>query len=105
MICRWDQDFLGYQFSVIHRNTRMMAGVDALTRQFGPLIRIHYFIADIINRRDMDLQPLAYQARIFHLSAIAKLSAPNMATPYTPIITLLFTTGTISTIFVPTTSA
>ena len=52
----------------------------------------------------MDLRPLAYQALIFHLSATAKLSAPNTATPYTPIITLTYTTGTISTTFVPTTS-
>ena len=33
MICRWAQELLGYQFSVIHHNNRMMFNVDALTRR------------------------------------------------------------------------
>ena len=47
MICRWAQELLGYQFSVIHRNCRMMADVDAFTRMFGPLIATHCSIANI----------------------------------------------------------
>ena len=45
MICRWAQELLGYQFSVIHRHKRMMADVDALTRRVGPLIATHCCIA------------------------------------------------------------
>ena len=86
MICRWAQELLAYQYSVIHRNKRMMADVDALTRRFGPLIASHCYIAKLLHRRDVTQRSLAYEASYFHSSATAKLVPPNTALPATPIV-------------------
>ena len=76
MICRWALELLGYQFSVIHRNARMVADADALTRRFEPLIGIHYCIANILRHRDTVWRPLAYCHNIFHSCITARLCAP-----------------------------
>ena len=60
MICRWAQELVGYQFSMIHRNKLMMNDVDALTRRFGLLIATHCYIAGMLHRRDITQQPIAY---------------------------------------------
>ena len=38
MIGYWAQELLGYHFTVVHRSSRMMVDVDALSRRYGPLI-------------------------------------------------------------------
>ena len=45
MVCRWEQEFLSYQFSIKNIIKRMMAEVDALTRIFGTLIAQYFMIA------------------------------------------------------------
>ena len=41
LVCRWDQELLGYRFTIIHRPNRMMADVVSLTRRYGPLITMN----------------------------------------------------------------
>ena len=65
MVCRWAQELLGYQFTVVHRSNRMMVDVDALTRRYGPLIAMHCMVATILRQRDFKLKPLAYDSSIF----------------------------------------
>ena len=50
-LCRWAQEILEYQFTVIHRPYRMMANVYALTRCFGPLLDKNSAIDYIIIER------------------------------------------------------
>ncbi|MGH7955061.1 MAG: hypothetical protein ACREOZ_03790 [Gloeomargaritales cyanobacterium] len=38
MVCRWSQELLGYNFTVLHRPERMMRDVDALSRFYNGLI-------------------------------------------------------------------
>ena len=59
MVCRWVQELLGYQLSVIHRHACMMADVDSLARRFGLLIAIHSCIAAILHAQDKTIRPLA----------------------------------------------
>ena len=49
MICRWAQEFLGHQFSVIHRHNQMKVNIDALTRRFGKLIATHCCIVHVLS--------------------------------------------------------
>ena len=77
MICRWAQELLGYQFSIIHCHKRMMVDVDSLTRRFGPLIAYHCFIAAILYCRDKQHRSIAYQASSFHSSATANIIPPD----------------------------
>ena len=53
MVCRWAQELLGYQFTVVHRPNRMMVDVDSLTRRYGPLIAMHCMLSNILHRRDV----------------------------------------------------
>jgi len=43
MICRWAQELLGYDFTVIHRKASMMIDVDGLSRRFGNRITRHVY--------------------------------------------------------------
>ena len=69
MICRWAQELLGYQFSVIHRNKRVMIDVDALTRRFGSIILSHCAIAEVLSLRDTERRHIVYSASMFHICA------------------------------------
>ena len=86
MICRWAQELLGYQFTVIHQSCCMMVNVYTLIRQFGPLIVCHCLIANIFYTRDNYLRPLAYEASYFHTSATSKLTLPTMVFPISPVL-------------------
>ena len=86
MICRWAQELLGYQFSVLRHINRMMADDDALTRQFGPLIAANYYITTVLHRRDEYRHSLAYERTCFHSNAATKLTPPNVTMPDDPII-------------------
>ena len=92
MIFRWVQELLGYQCIIIHRNARMMADVDVLTRWFGPLIGTNYCIANILRSQDTVRRPLAYFHNSFHSCITAKLCAPIKPSPCAPIITSDFMT-------------
>ena len=65
MVCRWAQELLGYQFTVVYRSNCMMIDVDSLTRRYGPLIAMHCMVARILRQRDFTLKPLAYGSSIF----------------------------------------
>ena len=41
MICKWAQELLGYNFSIIHQSSTMMLDVDTLSRRYGNLIGTH----------------------------------------------------------------
>ena len=50
MICRWAQELLCYQFSLIHHHNQMIVDVDAFTRYFGKLIATHCCIAHVLSK-------------------------------------------------------
>ena len=60
MICRWAQELLGYHFSVVHRPSKMMQDVDALSRNHYSLVSQHLMIAAYLHHHDSDQRPLAY---------------------------------------------
>ena len=66
MIRRWAQELLGYQFSVIHRENKLMRDVDALSRRFGKSITSHILISSIFHYRDIINRPSAYKRKNFH---------------------------------------
>ena len=94
MICRWAQELLGYQFTVVHRCNRMMADVDALTRRFGPLIATHCCIAGILHKTDITARPLAYESASFHDSPTARLTPPSTLHVTAPTLTSTYLTST-----------
>ena len=78
VICRWAQELLGYNFTVLHRPARMMADVDALSRRFGKLIATHLSIAAIMKTRDITNRPFAYDASTFEsFSRLRKKPSPQ----------------------------
>ena len=62
MVCRWAQERLGYNFTIVHRSNTMMVDVDALTWRFGHLISHHIDIADLLSSHDHAKCPRAYTA-------------------------------------------
>ena len=72
-ICRWAQELLGYQFTVVHRSYKMMMDVDALSRRFGPLIAQHCAIAYMLHSVDVGNRPHAYDQQMFTLHGKAKI--------------------------------
>ena len=86
LVCRWAQELLGYQFTIVHRPNRMMANVDSLTRRYGPLIAIHYIVSSILYHLDNVTRPLAYEPTTFYNSATAKLTPPVFSAASTPVL-------------------
>ena len=76
MVCRWVQELLYYQFTVVHRFNGMMIDVDSLTQFYGPFIAIHCMVSTILHRRDITAKPSAYNCSISFDSATAKLPPP-----------------------------
>jgi hypothetical protein len=87
-VMRWSQELLGYQFSVIHRNNRMMIDVDGLTRRFGPLIAQYCMIASILSQRDRAHRPMSYDPELFVSSKTARVCNPEL--PILPLLTTKF---------------
>ena len=85
MVCRWAQELLGHQFTVVHRSNRMMVDVDSLTRRYGPLIAMHCMVATILRQRDFTLKSLAYDSSIFYTCPTAKLPFKTVTLDITPI--------------------
>ena len=59
-ICRWAQELLGYQFTILYRSYKMMMDVGALSRRFGPLIAAHCAITYILHTVDIKNKPEVY---------------------------------------------
>ena len=86
---RWSQELLGYCFTCIHRPSRMMRDVDALTRGRhidGPeasISSVGLFVdysntAEELRRHDILTRPLAYQADTFQ-SQPFKILPPTLS--------------------------
>ena len=99
MVCRWAQELLGYQFTVVHRPNRMMVDVDSLTRRYGPLIAMHCMVSYILHRRDVVHKPLAYDRAAFLDSKTAKLTSIGCEQSPTPILFNGFITQTCTAYF------
>ena len=65
MLKRWAMELLGYNFAIIHRPSRMMTDVDALTRRFEPHYSRYNNIAAILSHIDKQNRPLAYNPSTF----------------------------------------
>ena len=68
----------------------MMVNVDALNHRFGPLITTHCKIAQLLHEKYSILQPLAYEASTFHVSATSKVTPPLMNILSTPVLSSAF---------------
>ena len=60
MVCRWSQEMLGYNFTVVHRESRMMEDVDALSRIYDSDTATHCMIASSLKAQDSTIRPDAY---------------------------------------------
>jgi hypothetical protein len=62
---QWAQELLGYCFHIVHRPARMMADVDAFTRQYGPLITSYLRSAVTMDDECRAQRPAAYAPSMF----------------------------------------
>ena len=60
-VTRWAQELLGYDFVVVHRCSKMMADVDALSRRYGELLGTHLVMSQCLKIRDMKQRPASYR--------------------------------------------
>ena len=65
MLCRWAQELLGHQFTIVHRSNKMMVDADALTWSFGNLISNSIAISALLSPHDQFKRPRAYAATKF----------------------------------------
>ena len=65
MVCRWEQELLGYHFTIVHISNNMMVDVDALTWRFGHLISHNIAIADLLSSRERAKRPHVYATTKF----------------------------------------
>lgn len=87
MICRWSQELLGYDFTIIHRPASMMVDVDSLSRRYTKPIATHLMITSTLKNLDKELRPKAYKHETF-TSQPTKIKAPEPITDATlPICT------------------
>ena len=75
MICRWAQDFLGYQYTCLHCPAWMMVDVDGLTRYFSSIITNHMCVAALLHCVDVEKLPNVYGC------AISPVSEPTNLVP------------------------
>ena len=92
IIYRLAQELLGYQFSVVHYNKKMMTDVGNILGCFDTLITTHYCVANVLHQQDLDCHPLAYSASIFN--TCATVISNNTVTPtiVDPILLYIFIT-------------
>ena len=76
MIKRWAQEILGYQFTVIHRNAKMMKDFEILNRFYEPEIAEFLKVAAILRSDDSKKRPDAYNRTNF--SELATPTKANM---------------------------
>ena len=64
MILHWDQELLGYHFSIVHQRNKMMTDVNTLTKGFGILFAVlyncFYFIQYRKQRRQKSYEELVF---------------------------------------------
>ena len=65
MICRWDQEILGYHFSIVHQSNKIITDGDAFTRRFGKLILQYCIITSILYSIDKQWCPKVYKELVF----------------------------------------
>ena len=82
-ICRWAQELLGYQFTIVHRSYKMMMDVDALSGRFEPLIALHCSIANILHGVDIKNRLDTYDEHALCVPAKLKLKYEKQIKNYT----------------------
>ena len=73
MLSRWDQEHLGYHFSVIHWRAGMMIDVDTLCRRYGGLLAQHILIASILPKCDKTCRSETYPYALTNVPNTKKL--------------------------------
>ena len=72
----------GYDFSIVHRSTKTIKDIDALSRIISPLIHKYLATVSIMHYGDLKLRPFAYNYDVFH-----SYSTPRyMKSPTTTVI-------------------
>ena len=66
MICRWAQELLCNQFTMVYMTSKMMGDVDALSRKYDRLLILYLRIADILKCEDEGSRPAAYLPHNLH---------------------------------------
>ena len=90
MICRWNQELLGYHFTVVHHSNRMMIDVDSLSRLHESFIVTHCIVTSILHQINKNHRPRAYDKATFLSSHSSKLSPPETPITTTPILLSIF---------------
>ena len=65
-VCRWVQEFLGNQLTVIHSSSSITMDVDSLAWRFGSLIGTYCVIAWIMYKRDTENRSSTYIQSVFY---------------------------------------
>ena len=86
MLNRWAMELLGYNFAILHRPSRMMTDVDALTRRFEPHYARYVNVAAILAHIDKQNRPNAYKPSTFP-SKPTRLYTPSTSPRSIPILT------------------
>ena len=65
MVCRWAQEILSCNFTIVHRSNKIMFDVDPLTRHSGHFISHHISISSLLISRDLSKRPRAHATTKF----------------------------------------
>ena len=87
MVQRWDQELLGYHFTVIHRSENMMGDVDALTRRLGKHFSVYLCVVNILRDRDELKRPDSYDYAAFVKKTPTRLKTCN-GNIFVPVLTV-----------------
>ena len=88
MVYRWNQELIGYHFSVLHQPEWMTINVGALTRWVGKLTDQYVQIAALLSHNDRTCRPLAYIRDLNSVLKATKILADGpIPTVVIPILT------------------
>ena len=64
IVCRWEQELLGYHYTCLHWPARMMVDVNGLTRRFGPVLTNYMCVAVLLHSVDVKKRLNAYESTL-----------------------------------------
>ena len=89
-VLHWSQEFLAYNFTIIHCLCKMMQGLDSLTCRFGKLIISHLCILALPHNTDVKNRTTAfspdtsqtYKSKVNCKCTVSSGSAPILTSSY-----------------------
>ena len=77
MVSLWEQEILGYHFTIVHRSNNIIVDVYALALRFVHIISHHIVIAALLRSHDQAKRPHAYAATKFSNLGNIKITETN----------------------------